>query len=232
MLSHYKDNSKTTLSHYMVLSAADKSASQSAFNFGGAAAPAGGFSFEAAQEAGKTAVVPNFGFGQTSKPAATVGFGVSQPAPPAAAPVFGAPAPTGLGAAPAPTPFSPCGLTAANFVPVPAPRTNADHRQRLVSFYQIHNPGKLSKVDAALEKYAGQESILFQNLEDKYGESKPTTVTSTGVQHNAGNMDPRLGVERNPFGVFVPSTASMAAAPNPFAVKDTQTPFAVNGTKD
>jgi hypothetical protein len=43
-----------------------------------------------------------------------------------------------------------------------------DYRQKLVEFYQKHNPDKLSSVDATLQKYKGNEAKLFQNLATKY----------------------------------------------------------------
>ncbi|KAG6594144.1 Nuclear pore complex protein [Phytophthora cinnamomi] len=43
-----------------------------------------------------------------------------------------------------------------------------DYRQKLVEFYQKHNPDKLSSVDATLQKYKGNEEKLFQNLAVKY----------------------------------------------------------------
>ena len=43
----------------------------------------------------------------------------------------------------------------------------ADHRQRLLNFYQQKNPANVSKVDATLAKYKGQEAKLFDNLAKK-----------------------------------------------------------------
>ena len=49
-----------------------------------------------------------------------------------------------------------------------AGRTKATHRERLVAFYRLHNPTKLSAVDATLERYAGREATLFVALEARY----------------------------------------------------------------
>jgi peptidyl-prolyl isomerase H (cyclophilin H) len=46
------------------------------------------------------------------------------------------------------------------------------HRQRLVEFYQQHNPEKLSTVDETLIKFAGRESEMFDKLEAKYTPQK------------------------------------------------------------
>ncbi|KAF1334260.1 Nuclear pore complex protein, partial [Globisporangium splendens] len=52
-------------------------------------------------------------------------------------------------------------------------QANNQHRERLVKFYQQHNPEKLKDVDSTLEKYKGQEAKLFAMLEQKYL-GKPT----------------------------------------------------------
>ncbi|CAH0482672.1 unnamed protein product [Peronospora belbahrii] len=50
----------------------------------------------------------------------------------------------------------------------PFGKSAVDYRQKLVEFYQKHNPGKLSSVDSTLQKYKGNEEKLFQNLAAKY----------------------------------------------------------------
>ncbi|GMF29824.1 unnamed protein product [Phytophthora lilii] len=67
------------------------------------------------------------------------------------------------------------GFGAANFSTTPSTATASpfgkpavDYRQKLVEFYQKHNPDKLSSVDATLQKYKGNEEKLFQNLAVKY----------------------------------------------------------------
>ena len=42
------------------------------------------------------------------------------------------------------------------------------HRQRLIEFYQMHNPGKLDSVDSTLEKFLGKEEEMFAKLHKKY----------------------------------------------------------------
>jgi histone H3/H4 len=42
-------------------------------------------------------------------------------------------------------------------------------KEQLVSFYKKHNPEKLDNVDATLAKYAGNERVLFEKLDNKYG---------------------------------------------------------------
>ena len=46
---------------------------------------------------------------------------------------------------------------------------NPPWRERLVKFYQTHNPGNLHNLDEILQKYAGREEDLFRKLEKKYG---------------------------------------------------------------
>ncbi|GLD95461.1 hypothetical protein PINS_up004106 [Pythium insidiosum] len=48
-----------------------------------------------------------------------------------------------------------------------------DYRQKLVEFYQQHNPTKLGDVDSTLAKYKGNEAKLFQNLSIKYKTANP-----------------------------------------------------------
>jgi len=42
------------------------------------------------------------------------------------------------------------------------------HRERLMAFYQQHNPAMLDKTDAILAKYRGHEEVLFHKLNRKY----------------------------------------------------------------
>ncbi|GMF61872.1 unnamed protein product [Phytophthora fragariaefolia] len=59
-----------------------------------------------------------------------------------------------------------------------------DYRQKLVEFYQKHNPDKLSSVDSTLQKYKGNEEKLFQNLALKYkvNEASGVPPASPAVQ--------------------------------------------------
>ncbi|RLN86915.1 hypothetical protein BBJ28_00007391 [Nothophytophthora sp. Chile5] len=71
---------------------------------------------------------------------------------PAAAPAFGSPSPFGA-------------ATTGGFG---APAGGVNYREKLTTFYQQHNPGKLGSVEATLVKYKGQEDRLFAMLEQKY----------------------------------------------------------------
>jgi len=42
-------------------------------------------------------------------------------------------------------------------------------RERLVQFYSVHNPQKLSEVECLLDKYDGKEDVLLQRMHLKYG---------------------------------------------------------------
>ena len=44
-----------------------------------------------------------------------------------------------------------------------------DYRSRLFNFYAEHNPTKLRDIDTTLARYKGQEDLLFQLLNVKYG---------------------------------------------------------------
>ncbi|OWZ19359.1 Nuclear pore complex protein [Phytophthora megakarya] len=71
-----------------------------------------------------------------------------------------------------------------------------DYRQKLVDFYQKHNPDKLSSVDATLQKYKGNEEKLFQNLALKYkvndanGGFSPTPAASPFGAPSAPSSSP------------------------------------------
>ena len=79
------------------------------------------------------------------------------------APAAPAPAPSAvLAATPAAAPDAPTPAVA------PAAAPTADHRAKLVAFYEMHNPAKLDPVDATLAKYAGREAELFEKLRAKY----------------------------------------------------------------
>ena len=60
---------------------------------------------------------------------------------------------------------------------------SASYRERLVRFYEKHNPAKLSSVDQALEAYAGREEEMFTALVGKYGPEPP----SAGPAISAGS---------------------------------------------
>ncbi|EGZ17184.1 hypothetical protein PHYSODRAFT_498251 [Phytophthora sojae] len=70
-----------------------------------------------------------------------------------------------------------------------------DYRQKLVEFYQKHNPDKLSSVDATLQKYKGNEEKLFQNLAVKYK-----------LNDASGGISPTPGA--SPFGAPKPTPAA------------------------
>ncbi|KAL4133162.1 hypothetical protein PRIC2_003482 [Phytophthora ramorum] len=129
------------------------------------------------------------GFGS----ATSVGFGAAKPAP--AASPFGSATQTSSGFGPAggsgfgggfqsaaattpsfgaPTPF---GAAAGGFG---AATSGVNYREKLAAFYQQHNPGKLSSVDATLEKYKGREDHLFAMLEQKYVKKTPTASATGG----------------------------------------------------
>ena len=91
----------------------------------------------------------------------------------------------------------------------------ADHRARLVRFYETHNRAKLGTVDATLAKYAGREATLFESLERKYVAHK--TASTLPPPCGAGPrcfMDIEIGgvpAGRLEFEVFadkVPLTAA------------------------
>lgn len=47
--------------------------------------------------------------------------------------------------------------------------SNTDYKAKLAKFYEVHNPSKLTSVDANLAKYKGIEDELFRKLYQKYG---------------------------------------------------------------
>ncbi|KAL4105625.1 hypothetical protein PRIC1_003685 [Phytophthora ramorum] len=125
--------------------------------------------------------------------ATSVGFGAAKPAP--AASPFGSATQTSSGFGPAggsgfgggfqsaaattpsfgaPTLF---GAAAGGFG---AATSGVNYREKLAAFYQQHNPGKLSSVDATLEKYKGREDHLFAMLEQKYVKKTPTASATGG----------------------------------------------------
>ncbi|KAG6970178.1 hypothetical protein JG687_00002765 [Phytophthora cactorum] len=120
---------------------------------------------------------------KASAPASTAakspfgGFGASTTTPNSAAkpsPFGASPSAFSLGpAANTSSGFGGFGSTATNSTttttaPSPFGQPAVDYRQKLVEFYQKHNPNKLSSVDATLQKYKGNEEKLFQNLATKY----------------------------------------------------------------
>ena len=125
------------------------------FNFGGNNTTSGGFG-AAASSSGA------FGFKPTAGAAAfAVGKGEREPDAVAAVPASSlAITPLKFGANAAAGGTSP-------------DKGAADHRARLVAFYEKYNPEKLSTVDSTLKKFAGKEGELFAKLEQKYVKNQP-----------------------------------------------------------
>merc|ERR1711907_61593 len=46
-------------------------------------------------------------------------------------------------------------------------------KERLVSFFEGHNPSNISKIDKLLAPYKGKEEDLFRKLKQKYGKAVP-----------------------------------------------------------
>ena len=47
------------------------------------------------------------------------------------------------------------------------------HRRKLVAFYEVHAPEKVSEVDSILAKYRGHETAMWERLEKKYETKEP-----------------------------------------------------------
>ncbi len=68
--------------------------------------------------------------------------------------------------------------------------TESHCRDRLIAFYQKHNPSKLDTVDATLEAYRGKEELLFQKLEAKYVKSKSERIDTSSPYLPPGGEGP------------------------------------------
>ncbi|KAL7998982.1 putative Zinc finger, RanBP2-type, EF-hand domain pair, Zinc finger, RanBP2-type superfamily [Plasmopara halstedii] len=130
------------------------------------------------------------------------GFGVSASASTTSSPFGTSPSAFSLGPA-ASTSFGSVTSSATNSFPTstssPFSKPAVDYRQKLVEFYQKHNPDKLSSVDATLQKYKGNEDKLFQNLALKY------KVKDVGGEFNVPPASPAVqpvtsGAITSPFG--------------------------------
>lgn len=68
------------------------------------------------------------------------------------------------------------------------PMSNNNYRERLIQFYQQHNPSKLADIDKTLAKYQGREEKLFHDLEMKYKQQQqplPASSSAFGAQPTA-----------------------------------------------
>merc|ERR1712166_577207 len=54
-----------------------------------------------------------------------------------------------------------------------APKSDRSPKDRLVSFFEEHNPDNISKIDKLLASYKGKEEDLFKKLKQKYGTPVP-----------------------------------------------------------
>eukprot|EP00941_MAST-03F_sp_MAST-3F-sp1_P000329 g329.t1 len=57
-----------------------------------------------------------------------------------------------------------------------------DWRSILISFYEEHNPSKVSDVDSLLKKYKGKEEKLYSALLKRYGDSKSKEERKQGFE--------------------------------------------------
>jgi len=83
--------------------------------------------------------------------------------------------------APAPAPEE-AAAPAAEEAPAPAKKkspkkekasSSRTPKERLVSFFEEHNPSNISKIDKLLASYKGKEEDLFRKLKQKYGKAVP-----------------------------------------------------------
>ncbi|RNF14308.1 hypothetical protein TcG_07819 [Trypanosoma cruzi] len=65
-------------------------------------------------------------------------------------------------------------------------------RERLVAFYQKHNPAKLCEVDSLLEAFAGREETMFAALRVKYEESDVTDGVEATSRARKVNIEPGM----------------------------------------
>ncbi|CAB9525509.1 cis-trans isomerase [Seminavis robusta] len=90
-----------------------------------------------------------------------------------------------------PPPSSSLAPTASAFqtpplaVPSSEPPRELTHRERLIEFFQKNNPSKLGNVDALLEKFKGKEDLMFQKVEERYGNSQQSSSTPKNPQPDA-----------------------------------------------
>ena len=54
-----------------------------------------------------------------------------------------------------------------------APKSDRSPKDRLVTFFEEHNPDNISKIDKLLALYKGKEEDLFKKLKQKYGTPVP-----------------------------------------------------------
>jgi hypothetical protein len=57
----------------------------------------------------------------------------------------------------------------------------ADHKQRLILFYQANNPTRLPSVDQTLVNYRGREDEMFLGLQQKYRKPVPPYRSSRNI---------------------------------------------------
>ncbi|KAF4128018.1 Zinc-finger in Ran binding protein [Phytophthora infestans] len=174
------------------------------------------------------------------------GFGASTSTPNSAAkpnPFGASPSAFSLGpAANTSSGFGAFGSTATTATTTPSPfgQPAVDYRQKLVEFYQKHNPSKLSSVDATLQKYKGNEEKLFQNLATKYKVNASPAVQSTnstataspfgkpgafstpstsgttfGSTSSAGFGAANPAPSASPFGAAAPASSPFGASTSP-----------------
>ncbi|UIZ29761.1 hypothetical protein KXD40_003014 [Peronospora effusa] len=116
----------------------------------------------------------------------------------------------------------------------PFGKSAVDYHQKLVEFYQKHNPDKLSSVDATLQKYKGNEEKLFQSLAVKYKVTDanggvPNLLASPAVPPAKPNAGTSPFGKTGAFSASASSVGFGAVKPSPAASPfgTAQTPAAI-----
>ncbi|GMH57664.1 hypothetical protein TL16_g02441 [Triparma laevis f. inornata] len=131
--------------------------------------PSGGFSFSAA-----TTPAPAPAPAPAKASSAYPPMSKAAPKNPFSAQPKAAKPSSGFSFGSAPTPVSSSGFSfgGSKNPPAPKPASNdsdeIDWKEKITTFYTLHNPSKLSTLPSLLEKYKGKEATLYTSLQRKY----------------------------------------------------------------
>jgi len=65
-------------------------------------------------------------------------------------------------------------------------------KDRLTAFYKLHNPDKLSTVEATVKKYEGKETDLWKDLNKKYEKRSSAMMVWSFEEKHVNKLNTRM----------------------------------------
>ena len=94
-------------------------------------------------------------------------------------------------------------------------------REQVVQIYKQHNPTKVAEVDKLMVKYKGNEQVLLQKIQQKYGAAAvpQSSASAVAAVPPAAGATAGAASTASPFGLGSLSAAASSLTPQPFGLK-------------